>query len=512
MAENYKIYHSRESGLSEVIGFVLLLGIIVAAFSIYLTYGVPAQGRENEISHMDVIKDEFTTYKTGIDSLWTNNMINTVMSSTFQMGTAGVTTQGSNGFLPILQPVASGGTVKINNLSHTQEYLNIISYSYITNLSFMMNDTPLSFTNSFQSQFYPNPPQSLIVNLSVTKNIKVTNCSVNLSGTDNNGVNWQVLINVTPRQTFYQTYIAVLVNQATCLPAQFQNGTPIWLNNGGTTNRACLVPMNQYNYTGTDFTLNVFKNNTESLSNLIVTNNIVQNQYYNINLLDPAYGLSSNIQNTPTITRFESDSAGDLTTTLTAQYAYNLWPNYQYNVSLGALEYSANNYYWIPQTYYYQMGGVFLSQMDGVSAKIPPSITFSYNRTDSLINVNVIDVAYDQSSTGTISGSTPVQIGTKIKADSGVIPYAPITKNTINVTINYTSSSPSTNTNLMWQQFFKDAANRTGGVPDNLYVTGTTANGAYIVVNGFTVANTPDINLKVNTVNLTASILSISGV
>ena len=190
MAENYKICHSRESGLSEVIGFVLLLGIIVAAFSIYLTYGVPAQGRENEIRHMDVIKDEFTTYKTGIDSLWTNNQINTVMSSTFQMGTAGVTTQGSIGFIPILQPVASGGTVTINNRSHTDEYLKITSYSYITNTSIMMNDTPLSFTTSFQSQSYPNPPDALIVNLPVTKNIQVINSSVNMSGTDKNGVNW----------------------------------------------------------------------------------------------------------------------------------------------------------------------------------------------------------------------------------------------------------------------------------------------------------------------------------
>jgi len=275
--------------------------------------------------------------------------------------------------------------------------------------------------------------------------------------------------------------------------------------------------MNQYNYTGTDLTLTVFKNNTESLSAVTVTDKIVQNQYYNINLLDPAYGLGSNIQNTPTITRFESDSAGDLTTTLTAKYAYNLWPNYQYNASLGALQYSANNYYWIPQTYYYQMGGVFLSQTDGVSAKIPPSITFSYNSTDSLVNMNVIDIAYEQSSTGTISGSTPVQIGTKIKADSGVLPYAPITKNTMNVTINYTSSSPNTNTNLMWEQIFKDAANRTGGIPNEMFVTDTTANGAYITINGLysppnNQANIPDINLKVNAVNLTASILSISGV
>ena len=517
MAEKSRIYHSRESGLSEVIGFVLLIGIIVAAFSIYLTYGVPAQGRDNEIRHMDVIKDEFTTYKTGVDSLWTNNQINTVMSSTIQLGTAGATTQGNNGFLPILQPIASGGTVTINNLSHAQESLKISSYSYITNRTSMINDTPLSFTTSFQSQSYPNPPDALIVNLSVSKNIQVTNSSVHLSGIDSNNVKWEAQINVTPRQSLYQFYAYVDINLVTtCTTAMNTNGTALNVYTGTATvnDRACLVPINAYNYTGTDITLSVYKNGTQSLGNVIVYNNIVKNRYYDINLLDTAYGLNSNIQNTPVITRYESDSGSDLTATMTAQYAYNLQSNYQYNVTLGALEYQANNYYWIPQSYYYQMGGVFLSQMDGVSAKIPPSITFRYNKTDALIGLNVIDIAYDQSNTGTISGSTPVQIGTSVKADSAALPYAAIPKNTMNVTINYTSSSPNRNTNLMWQQIFKDAANRTGGVPDSLYVTGTTPNGAYIVVNGYypLANNTADINLNVRAVNLTASILSISGV
>jgi len=513
-----------EHALSEVIGFILIIVIIITAFSLYLTYAVPAQGRDNEIKHMDEVKDEFTTYKTGIDALWTNGQIDTIMSSTIRMGTAGATTQGSNGFLPIVQPVASGGTITINNQSHAQEWLNITSYSYITNRSFMTNDTPLSFPTSPtppQSQPYPNPPDALIVNLSVNKNLQVTNCSVNLSGTDRNNVKWEARINVTPRKTYYLTYISVLVNAASCLPAQvsFANGTPIWINNGGGVNRLCLVPMYAYNYTGTDLTLTVYKNGTQSLSDVIVYDYIVQNRYYNINLLDPAFGLSSNIQNTPNIMRYESDSAGDLSATLTAQYAYNFQPNYKYNVSLGALEYQADNYYWIPQTYYYQLGGVFLSQIDGVSAKIPPSITFSYNTTGAvpLAGVNVIDIAYDRNSVGSISGTTPVQIGTKIKADSAVLPYAPITNNTMNVTINFTSSSPDPNTNLMWEQFFKDAANRTGGIPNELFMADATATGAYIVVNGFynppgRNADTPDINLKVKAVNLTASIQSMSGV
>ena len=37
----------RDDGLSEVVGFVLLLGVIVVALSVYQVYAVPAAGRGN---------------------------------------------------------------------------------------------------------------------------------------------------------------------------------------------------------------------------------------------------------------------------------------------------------------------------------------------------------------------------------------------------------------------------------------------------------------------------------
>jgi hypothetical protein len=103
----------------------------------------------------------------------------------------------------------------------------------------------------------------------------------------------------------------------------------------------------------------------------------------------------------------------------------------------------------------------------------------------------------------------------------------------MNVTVNFTSPTNDLNTILMWKQYFQDAANRTGGIPGDgiqghppdLYYVGNTTSGAnivgsYIVVKGVydpsttpgVNANTPDINLKVKAVNLTASIQSMSGV
>ncbi len=61
---------SAEDGISEVVGFVIILAVVVAGISLYLTYAVPVQGREDEIREMDGVRAWFVDYKTGMDQLW----------------------------------------------------------------------------------------------------------------------------------------------------------------------------------------------------------------------------------------------------------------------------------------------------------------------------------------------------------------------------------------------------------------------------------------------------------
>jgi hypothetical protein len=89
MRENSRVYQFCESGLSKVIGFVLIIGLIVVVASLYLSYGVPAQGRDNEIVHMNEIKDQFVGYKLILDSLFNNNKVGTTVSNSFTLGTVG---------------------------------------------------------------------------------------------------------------------------------------------------------------------------------------------------------------------------------------------------------------------------------------------------------------------------------------------------------------------------------------------------------------------------------------
>jgi hypothetical protein len=108
-----------EHGLSEVVGFVLLLGILVAAFSLWMTYVVPVEGREKEIEHMDGVNDRFTDYKITLDSLWINNRSGTTVSTSINLGTGGGTTQAGGLFIPLLKPISSSATLSLRNLGDT---------------------------------------------------------------------------------------------------------------------------------------------------------------------------------------------------------------------------------------------------------------------------------------------------------------------------------------------------------------------------------------------------------
>lgn len=113
----------RDDALSEVVGFVLLLGLIVVVFSMYVTYAVPAEGREIEIQHMNEVKTRFTAYKESMDALWMNAPENptgtsgtygVTMSTSFDLGTIGSTTQGGFSLFPMMSPIGSSGTMIID--------------------------------------------------------------------------------------------------------------------------------------------------------------------------------------------------------------------------------------------------------------------------------------------------------------------------------------------------------------------------------------------------------------
>jgi len=103
--------HPDDDALSEVVGFLLLLAVLVIAISMYQVYSVPAEGRENEIQHMNLVKDHFTDYKITLDSLWINDQAGTTVSTSFDLGSEGSYTKGGGFTMPVLRPVGSSGSI-----------------------------------------------------------------------------------------------------------------------------------------------------------------------------------------------------------------------------------------------------------------------------------------------------------------------------------------------------------------------------------------------------------------
>jgi hypothetical protein len=119
-------HQNSDLALSEVVGFILLLGVLVAAIALWMTYVVPINGREEEITQMNLVKDRFTDYKISLDSLWINSpggafwsQGGVTLSTSMDLGTGGGNTQVSGLFLPMLNPLASSAVLAVKDKGDT---------------------------------------------------------------------------------------------------------------------------------------------------------------------------------------------------------------------------------------------------------------------------------------------------------------------------------------------------------------------------------------------------------
>jgi hypothetical protein len=148
---------SDEKALSEVIGFILLLGVIVAAVALWTFYVVPLNGREDEINQMNAVKDRFTDYKISLDSLWANRQNGVTLSSSFNLGTGGASNQASGIFLPLLKPISSSAVLSVKDTGDTMAVSSTgpVGYS-IPNVTYPMSVLQYQSQNNYwiQQRYY----------------------------------------------------------------------------------------------------------------------------------------------------------------------------------------------------------------------------------------------------------------------------------------------------------------------------------------------------------------------
>jgi hypothetical protein len=484
--------YQKERALSEVIGFVLILGIITAAFSLYLVYGVPAQGRENEINHMNDIKDQFVSYKIGLDALWVNHQMGTTVSNAFTLGTGGGYTQGSNSIIPIFSPVSSSGVIGINERG--AENLTITSQSLIIN-SISKNTTVITVSQSVSVSSVPQHIYLNITGISLSDLTKNSVFGAQLQGVDSGGKTWIAQLNLTPRITSYQNYTLV---------------TPT-----GTSGTYQLNSNYVTNYTGSDLTLTITKAGTIPLQDYIIYKNVAPGSY-SIDLMDDAYGLgkyigSSAYPMTINVTKSQSP-LNDITASGLAVFGYNE-TLYTCTIPMGSLEYRAQNPYWISQTYYYQLGGVFLYQPteNGTTPKLPPEISFTYVNstvtTQKIVTVNINALTIDQSSSGLVGGNSPVQIKTALTNQSS-LPYVQgLSGNSRWINIAVTTTDPAAQ--AMWRNYFITTA-LAAGIPN--YTTGISGNDTFIRIDGYdTTSGSFDVNVVAQNATYAVNVQGIGG-
>lgn len=485
---------NRDTGLSEVVGFVLIIGVLTVIFSLYLTYGVPAQGRENEILHMGVVKDQFISYKIGLDSLATNDKVGTTLSNSFTLGSEGAYTQGVMGFIPIMNPVGSGGTFSINRRTTVPETLSITSQSLVID--------PVNRTSVDLPAAASFTPSHVYANVTIGSSAVLDRTAS--FGMIVNTTQWTAQINLTPQVTFYQNYAQI---PGSC-PVSSPNGTaiPIQIPASPNPTSGCLVPINVYNYTGSDLTLTVSKGSTVTMDKYPVYKNIQIGSTYAVDLMDGTYGLNTLTDSSSVISlRVDQPRSG---VTGTGNISYN---NIEKTfasgpITLGAVDFRSQNNYWISQEYYYQMGGVFLSQNDGNNTyKLPPAISFSLDTSNpsrpiTRVTVNAVSITNPYGGS-VVGGNSPVQIKTTLNS-LYTFPYADGTANTKWFRIGV--STPDDQARVMWKNYF-DYTAKVAGIPGT--ETGVSGTESYIVIHGSDIADTGDYDIKAVATNATYTAL-----
>jgi len=483
-----------ENALSEVIGFIIIFGIIVLLFSNYMLYGIPAQGRDNEIAHMNDVKDQFVDYKVGLDALFNNNKVGTTISNSFTLGTEGSYTSGANSIIPIINPIRSSGTIAINE--RELENLTIVSESRIESES---NSLPNILTSSPQPVNYT--PSHIYVSVSVISGFNLSLAGI--YGATINGTNWKAIVNITPQNMTYTKWSSLEISRSAC---ETNYPGSAYIPSAG----VCLVPLEDSRYGSiSELQLSVSKNNVFTMKNYAIYDAITPGTTYTLDLMDEAYGLNSFIVPPDTISLKTDKPLTGVTASGNFTYRFSETGAAYYNatIPLGSLEYRAQNNYWISQNYYYQLGGIFVTQADGSSTyKLPPEITFSNDSATNIVTVNINALAIDQSSRGIVGGNSPVQIKTTLKSNNA-LPYVSGTANTKWIRIGITTSD--SKALEMWKNYFNYSA-MADGIPHTL--SGNTNSESYIFINGSDkMGDTYDINVIASNATFSTIVHGIGG-
>ena len=385
-----------DDGLSEVIGFILIIAIIVIIMSLYMTYVVPTQGRENEIEHMQDVESFFINQKMNMDSLWFNNQIGIPFNQNLQLGTGGQKTAGTFSVFGIMQPIAATGTASVNNNTNATLTINgIWKGGTLTSPALLgatqVNEPNTPFFINYDTGSSPTNPYQLL--LQSTKG------------------DWSALLQVQKNEYITAKNISFDIDEISKAVTNLK------------------IDENSELFV----TLTITKNDIITLDNLVINSDINRiSDIVTVNLLDEAYGLNADINFPFAITYQYYDSTGPIS--ITSPFVAEGFSDETYKSSeipLGGLVYESSNNYWLNQKYSYQLGGIFLEQNNIILPKINPWIRFkeSFGVDYGSGPTSIVDISLDLMSVtqgmSSITGADSVQVSSKILGINNSISATP---------------------------------------------------------------------------------------
>jgi len=224
--------------------------------------------------------------------------------------------------------------------------------------------------------------------------------------------------------------------------------------------------------------------------------------------MDGTYGLNTFIRSPDSISLVQEKSLNNINATGNITYGFTDMNPYTITpILLGSVEYQAQNNYWILQDYYYQMGGIFLEQVDGnTTYKLPPEITFAYDPANPkilMVSINALSVDPNLASNhGIVGGNSPIQLKTTL-TNITTLPFVAGTANTRS--INISISTTDVKARSMWKDYF-DYTAKVAGIPQSDYEAGsigTPSNISYIKLYGYDHTTTGDYDINVIASNAT---------
>ncbi len=400
-----------DDGLSEVIGFILIIAIIVILGSLYMTYVVPSQGRDAEIQHMQEVERFFTDLKMNIDALWYNNQDGVSYNQQLFLGTGGQTSAGAFNIFPIMQPVSSSGKVTIGsqptfNITIDGYFLNATNSSLNTDdedyLAIFVNYS----TNIRGTDVPPYDPHTLTIWPGHSDIFKLKNAW--------ELVNWVAILDVK-NATLRQDDLYHVLN---------------WTEHPETKEVSHLEILN---YPVKEVTLTVIKNGVKTLEDEVIYRGLISEHTWNetirVNLMEEAYGLSDERILRSNLSHQYTNSAGlviskdqpDIFEFITTDGTSSRNPSLDIlrttvtskDIPIGTFNYSSKNPYWINQEYIYQFGEVELKQGEIIQPKISSNWIQVTNGTGTTKNVDInLMSIYGDSSVG---GEDQVQITSTLR-------------------------------------------------------------------------------------------------